>query len=227
MQPYNPKQMTDKYIFYDFECMQETGVHVPNYIFATTLYGPNSWEFNGKTCTQDFVRFFTNGKFLGYTFIAHNAGRYDAYFVVQELIKEKFKIEVVNQGGRLMCVSLKDLKMRFIDSLNFMPMKLSKMPEAMGFSGSKGHFPHFFNTEENQNYIGPMPDIRYYGVDYMMPGEKKEFVEWYQNHKNDTFHFQAELKAYCKQDVEVLRRACECYRDTMMDMTKKNSQTIL
>ncbi|XP_040276243.1 uncharacterized protein LOC120991509 [Bufo bufo] len=55
----------------------------------------------------------------------------------------------------------------------------------------------------------------------MMPGEKKEFTDWYEKHKNDTFNFQKELKAYCKQDVEVLRRACECYRDTIMAMTEQ------
>ncbi|XP_066437432.1 uncharacterized protein [Eleutherodactylus coqui] len=30
-----------------------------------------------------------------------------------------------------------------------------------------------------------------------------------------------ELKAYCKQDVEVLRKSCERYRDRIMDMAKK------
>ncbi|XP_070548560.1 uncharacterized protein [Ptychodera flava] len=29
----------------------------------------------------------------------------------------------------------------------------------------KGYFPHFFNTAENQEYIGPLPDAQYYGPD--------------------------------------------------------------
>lgn len=221
MQRQIPKKPSDQYIFYDFECMQETGKHIPNYIYASSLYGQSSWEFEGKTCTHDFVQFFTTGKFAGYTFIAHNAGRYDSYFVVKELIKEKLQVKMITQGGRLLCVTLDDLKMRFIDSLNFIPMKLSKLPQAMGFSGSKGHFPHFFNTEVNQNYVGPLPDAAYYGVEYMMPSDKIEFMEWYETHKNIHFDFKAQLKAYCQQDVEVLRQACERYRDRIMDMTKK------
>ncbi|KAE8597395.1 hypothetical protein XENTR_v10005656 [Xenopus tropicalis] len=221
MQKCKAQKRCEKYIIYDFECMQETGTHIPNYIYAANLHGSPAWEFEGNDCVQKFVQFFTSGVFDHYTFIAHNAGRYDSYFIVQELIREKLQIQIINQGGKLLCVTLPDLKMRFIDSLNFLPMKLSKLPEAMGFSGSKGYFPHFFNTEQNQNYIGPMPSIKFYGTDYMMPGEKNEFMTWYTEHKDDTFNFQKELKAYCKQDVEVLRKACECYRDRIMAMTKK------
>ena len=31
----------------------------------------------------------------------------------------------------------------------------------------KGDFPHLFNTPENQNYIGPIPDKKFYGIDQM------------------------------------------------------------
>ncbi|KAM3927741.1 uncharacterized protein RB166_005949 [Leptodactylus fuscus] len=203
MQPYKVKKETEHYVFYDFECMQERQIHEPNYIYATMLYGANSWEFEGRTCTKEFVSFFTSGKFAGYTFVAHNAGRYDGYFLLCELIKEKVRVKLITQGGRLLCVTLPDLKLRFIDSLNFLPMKLSRLPEALGFSGSKGHFPHFFNTEENQNYVGPLPAPEYYGVDYMMPSDKKDFLEWYETQKGCTFDFKAELKSYCKQDVDV------------------------
>jgi hypothetical protein len=31
----------------------------------------------------------------------------------------------------------------------------------------KGYFPHEFNQDENQEYVGPYPDKRYYGYDSM------------------------------------------------------------
>lgn len=221
MQEYKPPAETNKYIIYDFECMQETGTHIPNYIYAQTLSGQTHWEFQGRTCVQDFIICFINSKFKDYTFIAHNAGRYDSYFILPQLIKEKMRVQVVNQGGRLLGVTLADLNIRFIDSLNFLPMKLSKLPHAMGFSGSKGFFPHFFNTEENQNYVGAMPGLEHYGVDYMMPDEKAELLAWYEEHKQDTFNFQEELKAYCKKDVNILTEACQLYRGGIIEMTKK------
>ncbi|KAM3921576.1 uncharacterized protein RB166_010983 [Leptodactylus fuscus] len=212
---------TDAYIFYDFECMQENGPHVPNYVYATTLAGDKFWEFEGKTCASEFVQFFTSGAFSGFTFIAHNGGRYDSYFIVRELINEKLSVKMLTQGGKLLCVTVHDLGIRFIDSLNFIPMKLSKLPQAMGFSETKGHFPHFFNTEKNQNYVGPLPPPEAYGVQYMMESEKKEFMEWYGAQKGVVFDLKSELKAYCKQDVEVLRQACIRYRDRVIEMTEK------
>jgi hypothetical protein len=40
--------------------------------------------------------------------------------------------------------------------------------------------PHYFNTEENLDYVGPMPDISHYGVDEMVGGEREELLEWYE-----------------------------------------------
>ncbi|XP_053573371.1 uncharacterized protein LOC128663189 isoform X1 [Bombina bombina] len=219
MTPYKPPKKETDYIVYDFECMQETGVHIPNYVYAKKLDDTKSWEFQGSDCLKDFVNHFVTTKFQSVTFIAHNGGRYDSYLVVQQLIKEKLAIKLLAQGGKLLCVTVPDLKIRFIDSLNFLPMKLSKLPKALGFKESKGHFPHFFNTGENQNYIGSMPCVDHYGVEYMMLDEKAEFLKWYEENKHETFDFQTALKIYCKQDVEVLRLACVCFRESVMDMT--------
>ncbi|KAE8580551.1 hypothetical protein XENTR_v10024459 [Xenopus tropicalis] len=214
-------EAVEKYIFYDFECMQETGVHIPNYIYALPLNGDEYWEFQGPTCLSDFVTTFIDKKFSGFTFTAHNAGRYDSYFVVQQLVKEHIKIDLLTQGGKLLCVTVTDLGIRFIDSLNFLPMKLSKLPKALGFQDCKGFFPHFFNTAENQNYIGAMPSKEFYGYEYMMPDEQADFIAWYEANQNNVFDFQYELKKYCIQDVKILKQACACYRDSVIEMTTK------
>ena len=51
--------------------------------------------------------------------------------------------------------------MRFIDSLNFIPMDLADMPKAFGETELvKGYFPHLFNRTENQSVILPhLPDV--------------------------------------------------------------------
>ena len=55
-----------------------------------------------------------------------------------------------------------------LDSLNYLHMKLSKIPKAFGLKElKKGYFPHFFNTIEHQDYVGPYPEEKYYGCDYM------------------------------------------------------------
>jgi hypothetical protein len=40
--------------------------------------------------------------------------------------------------------------------------------------------PHLFNTTENMKYVGPSPDVSYYGIDQMHGSERKEFQSWYE-----------------------------------------------
>ncbi|CAN2389223.1 hypothetical protein PRIEUP_LOCUS4555 [Pristimantis euphronides] len=47
--------------------------------------------------------------------------------IVKELIQEKLRVKMIAQGGKRLCVTLPDLCIRFIDSLNFIP----KIPQAM------------------------------------------------------------------------------------------------
>ena len=60
-------------------------------------------------------------------------------------------------GAKIMELSGKDPEIRFIDSLNSLPMPLSKFPKTFGLTElAKGYFPHFFNPEANQHYVGPI-----------------------------------------------------------------------
>lgn len=36
----------------------------------------------------------------------------------------------------------------------------------------KGYFPYFFNKLDHQNYVGPYPDPRFYGVESMMSKDR-------------------------------------------------------
>ena len=74
-----------------------------------------------------------------------------------------------------------------LDSVSFLPCALRKLPEAFGLQATKSCYPHYFNTEENLDYVGPMPEISYYVVDEMSGGERKEFHAWYETRKHKLF----------------------------------------
>ena len=61
---------------------------------------------------------------------------------------------------------------QFLDSVSYMPMPLRKLPEAFGLQASKSWFSHLFNTKANLDYVGPIPDIKYYGADEMSESEE-------------------------------------------------------
>ncbi|XP_069505099.1 uncharacterized protein [Ambystoma mexicanum] len=219
----HPKEIakTENYIIFDMECMQETGIHIPNYIYARHLTRDDRWSFAGIDCVSRFIKTFLTKKFHGYSFLAHNSQGYDGFFIIQQLIKERVDVKLITQGAKLKLLAVPDLKIRFIDSLNFLPMKLSKLPKAFGFPGSKGYFPHFFNTVQNQSYVGAIPPMECYGSEYMMPDDKEAFLKWYTEARTQVFDFKRELKAYCREDVNILRTACNSFRDGIIDMTRQ------
>ena len=99
-------------------------------------------------------------------------------------------------------------------------MKLAKLPEAFGLDTlRKGFFPHFFNTEENQNYVGPYPEAKMYGADAMSSQDRDLFEAWHVARTSETFDFSKEMLDYCWSDVDILRRACLEFRRLLMSIT--------
>ncbi|KAK4885665.1 hypothetical protein RN001_001936 [Aquatica leii] len=224
------------FIFYDFECRQDTPVagnmflHTPSLCVAEQVcnlcVNINDINYNCTSCGKRQHIFKKNpvGDFLNYVSalkkkvkkgdivaLAHNMKGYDGAFVLRELLKNKnaWNPKIISTGTKLMSINC-DGNIKFIDSINYMPMPLSKLPKTFNFPGSKGYFPHFFNTLANQNYIGPMPAAHYYGYDEMPVLTRKEFLKWYDEQvKSDVvFNFQTEIIKYCIDDVSILRKAC-------------------
>lgn len=160
--------------------------------------------------------------------IAHNAKGFDSYPILKALIDyHSVKTDkILYSGSKVMMFHVtKKLDLKFLDTLNFLGMKLSKIPKCFDLEEmSKGYFPHLFNTTDNQTYVGPYPDIECYGVDYMSADDKKSFMEWYATKKHhETFDFKKEMYEYCVSDVDILRRGCMKFRQMMMEATAKTS----
>jgi len=128
----------------------------------------------------------------------------------------KWKPELIMSGLKIMCMKMEHLV--FLDSVSFLPCALRKLPEAFGLSASKSWYPHYFNTRENLNYVGHIPDMTYYGVDEMREEERKEFVVRYDSQRSETFDNRHVLESYCQDDVTVLRQACRVFRREFMQI---------
>ena len=224
------------FVFYDIECRQDdlvvekadTFLHVPNLLVSQTkcnqcldeelagggCYACREGEivFDGEDPVADFLDSLVSLSKKGFKEIiclAHNAKAYDNHFLLRCMIdKMKWDPKVIMCGAKLICMSFGALK--FLDSLNFMPMPLSKLPSAFGLGENicKGYFPHFFNTKRNANYVGPMPPVETYGVSQMNRAEKAKFITWYDEMSSSVFDMKNEIRKYCVQDVNILRLAC-------------------
>jgi hypothetical protein len=47
----------------------------------------------------------------------------------------------------------------FFDKVSFLPCPLPKLAEAFALTACKSWYPLYFNTEENLDNLGPIPDV--------------------------------------------------------------------
>jgi len=157
-----------------------------------------------------------------FTAVAHNSKSYDGIFLLNYLVNQSIRPDkIIYNGSKIMYLHVgRGLNIRLIDSLNFLPMKLSALPKSFGLTElKKGWFPHFFNKDENQHYVGPYPNPEYYGVDYMANKEREDFMRWHDTKKNEIFDFETEILEYCRSDVDILRQSCIKFRHLLMSAT--------
>ena len=126
--------------------------------------------------------------------IAHNAQSFDSQFLLKYLVeKTRRKPEVILNGTKIIVMKVGNVK--FVDSLNFMNLPLSSLPEAFSLPEiEKGIFPHLFNTKENENYVGLAPPIQQYSPETMKPKDREKFLHWYfESCIGEIFNFQTEI----------------------------------
>ncbi len=223
--PDEPKK-NEKLAFWDVEAYQNSGKHIPYLIIVKDYEGKKSIYY---TIDEFCEAIFNQKKWEGYTFIAHFGKGYDHQFILEWLLTRvnmtneesdnlnKSKINVIQSGLKLMKIDYANRK--FIDSFNFLPMPLRKLPKTFGFEKDvkKGYFPHFVNPKGKygNGYEGSLPPKHYYGYYHMKVDEQKEFDSWYNQGK--TFNYNLDSEAYCTDDVEVLKRACIQFQENIFD----------
>ena len=213
------KTPSEKYIFYDFETKLDptTKKHIVNYGIAQYFNGEER-IFNNL---DEFCKWaFDKSKHGGYTLIAHYGKGYDFQFVAEWLIAHGIKPRIIHNGQKILQLEVKqDYNIRFVDSISFTLMPLRDFPKTFGLTElAKGYFPHKFNTDENQNYIGSYPGKEFYGYDELTKKNREEFDKWYATTANKVFNFRKEMEAYCRSDVDILRRGCTEFRKLFMQI---------
>jgi len=221
------------FVFYDFETTQDkkfsdkANVHIPMLVclqqFCTACELPDDIGVDCERCGRRCHSFFEDpvGDLLSYlceprpwckkvVAIAHNAKAFDSHFILNRAIFLKWNPKIILCAQTF--ISMRTQHLHFLDSVSYLPMPLRKLPVAFGLSTYKSWFPHCFNTKTNLNYVGPIPDIEYYGVDDTGEGERRGFMAWYDEHKDKVFDNRRVLKQYYQDDVSVLRQAFQIFR---------------
>ena len=202
-------------LFFDFEATQEHGIHHPN---LCVVYDEEKEValFQGEDTVKGFCQWLLTPEHKGCIVIAHNFQGYDSYFIIKFLNENAIHYEIIYRGAKALSMTIPMLNIKFIDSLNFIPMGLAKFPKTFAQPElCKGYFPHLFNKDANQNYVGPIPCQDDYGVNFMKPAEREAFIVWHQEQveNNYVFDFRKEIIKYCRSDVDILAKCCLLYRE--------------
>ena len=208
-------------LFFDFECKQETGEHEPNLCIVHNEAGCQKL-FKGKDTVKELCNWLFSKKHQDCIVVAHDFQGYDGYFIQNFLIKNAIHYELIYRGAKILSMTVPMFNMKFIDSLNFMPMALAALPKTFGVPElCKGYFPHLFNKEENQSYVGPIPLVHYYQPNGMKPEAREEFLTWHKEkvESNYVFNFKEEIEKYCRSDVDILRNCCMKFREMLREIT--------
>ena len=202
-------------LFFDFESTQEHGTHCPNLCVVHDEEREVAL-FQGEDTVKKFCEWLLTPEHKDCIVVAHNFQGYDGYFITKFLMENAIHYEIIYRGAKSLSMTIPMFNIKFIDSLNFIPMSLAKFPKTFGQDElCKGYFPHLFNKEENQNYIGPIPCQNDYGVNFKKPEERKAFIAWHdeQVENNYLFDFRKEIIKYCRSDVDIMRKCCLLYRE--------------
>ena len=230
MQQLEPKEESSysQLLFFDFECTQERGIHEVN---LCVVYDEEkeACVFRGKNAVRDFCNWLLVPQHHKCIVMAHNFQGYDSYPIMKYLNENAIPYDVIHNGAKCVTLTTKQktqnsfkIEIKFMDSLNFIPMALAKFPKTFGQDElCKGYFPHFFNKDENQNYVGPIPCQNDYGADFMKPEAREAFIAWHQEQvdSNYVFDFRHEILEYCRSDVDIMQKCCLLYREMLKEVT--------
>ena len=222
---YHNLRSSDKYAIFDLEAMTlEDNTQVPNkastYYFDGTYFEHNNIDdFMNWVLKKEVVDGKERFIHSGYTFVAHYGSGYD-FMPVWKWLFQHTNIYpfTIHNGNKINMMSLKKVGIKFIDSYKHFLQPLEALPEMFGIKEmKKGFFPHKFNTPENQSYVGPVPDKKYYSPNTMKSKKREEFLEWYAKQEGKTFDLQKEMSEYCQSDAKILLEACKALRSMFLE----------
>jgi hypothetical protein len=219
MFPKKLKEPSEKYIFFDFEADISGEEHIVMYSVSQYFSSAESiiHEDINQWCEWAFQK-----EHKGYTFIAHNGRGYDYKFIIRWVYANTdYQPFVIFAGQKIMYMAIKELNVRFIDSLSFITRPLKVFPKIFGEKElKKGYFPHWFNTKQNWTYIGDMPPKEEFRCDSFNEKDRADFLEWYDEKVKSGYvwNHKKEMEEYCISDVDILRKCCIKFRQLYLSI---------
>ena len=103
----------------------------------------------------------------GYTFFAHNLGRFDSLFLIKAaVLMDNIEIKPVWKDNAIISITIKqknlNRQIKILDSIRFIDGSLRDILNTFNCNIKKDYFPYNFVNKNNFFYVGNKPDIKYF-----------------------------------------------------------------
>lgn len=161
------------------------------FLYYLTDY--NSPQEMISQCIKDMVI----PKYHNHVIYAHNLGGFDISFILVILFKNYKISNILPRDTTIMSFTVttkingKTVKLKFSDSICLLPSSLSKLGESFKVNTRKDYFPYSFVKEDNLEYVGNLPDMKYFDEPNFI-FRYQLMTDWYTNNwslKDETLKY--------------------------------------
>ncbi|CAC5372369.1 unnamed protein product [Mytilus coruscus] len=103
--------------------------HKANSSSTCDTCGKNEIIFRGPNTNDEFCQWLFSGENNGTTVLCHNFKGYDSFPILSYLYSNGILPKIISSGAKNMSVEVPACNIRMIDSINFIPTALSKLPK--------------------------------------------------------------------------------------------------
>jgi DNA polymerase family B len=224
------KNLTNNFITLDIETYVKDNILVP---FCISIY-------DGRKTSSFFIKDYKNvedmiisslksimiRKYNGYNIYLHNMAKFDIIFLFKYLAKLGALNPVIH-NDRIISIDFNfgknnEYQLKFRDSYLILLNSLMKLSKAFNVVNKKSLFPIFFVNENNLDFLGDVPDIKYFNKitlkEYNLykanfNGNWNNWNNW--NLKNETIK-------YCNTDCISLYQILFKFNNLIFDLFGKN-----
>lgn len=142
----------------------------------------------------------------------HNSSNFDLVFILKHIANYPgVNLEPIIRDGQFIDLKIKyGSKKEFVinmrDSFLLLPVSLRSLAKQFNVDVLKGNFPFEFVTKDKINYIGKVPNLKFF-----QDLSEKEYNSYKQNFVNKDWSLKTEVIKYCEQDCVFLYKVINTF----------------
>jgi|SRR6267154_2375 len=164
------KNLNNKFITLDIETFIKDSILIVYCISIFDGKNKNSFILNDFKNSEELIitalKSIMIRKYNGYNIYMHNMAKFDIIFLLKYLV-ELGIVDPIIHNERIINIKFNfgkkgEYEIYFRDSYLLLTASLKKLSQSFNVEDSKSIFPHLFVNENNLDYIGRVPDFKYF-----------------------------------------------------------------